>query len=747
MPPFNTALGDFLALPAHLEQQYSDVVTQIFPLKANIQKLHEFCDSYLNLDEDLPLQFKPAAPWVLMQVVDYGKMASSSKNVGWFSQHELAFGVPVRCYKKQKDKWVLDDWAMVFPFIYVDNPLSMSGGREIYGWSKSEIKIDAIPSVFEPANARNLVNISLVTSGTSCDETSVADDFLQIFQRRPFLSAKSAVSDVLTAIPRAITNSIAAAYGVFETGLFPYSYNDPDTQSLQEMISRFYGQLNPFTPAWFQPPQAKEPSSEESRDSAFNIVTLKQIRDVSNSSGACFQAVVGSRMRIQRTTDGGYLFDPLLGDTTGGIYINLRNSIVQPIAQTLGIESSEYSSVGGKPASTLRSLMPFWLRMDLSYGLADYQCWRTDTTTWTFGNKVQSVPRRELPYLRMGSGAGEEVGGPYHFPNITYRVLPLRADKNKLQTLVNNYLENDFFEFQITGQITEGAATHAVVCLVGVNFDKMNAASDPGAEYSDREMIFVVPVLWWEKGRARVKNPALVPLYTFTGADWNAATSYEVYGQFAFKSEFVNPDEPWLSPTGADPTEPILTLKTELFPELGKSQEAHELTVLEIFSASGRKSHIPVTTYLRKLGLEHFWTGQRYHSIALKQVMDAEDTACANYQALVGIGRQFTGRKRENPMSGILAPLSLNVYDYPTFPIVETLGLITEKCDDTGPYPKYSLKPIDPFWVSGTMDGDAGLEMCQRVGTKWQRNPSFDTNPSNVRAATGRKRTLPRKKK
>ena len=114
MPPFNTALGEFLALPAHLEQKYSDVVTQIYPLKASMERLQDFCDSYLNLDEELPMHFKPAAPWVLMQVVDYGKMATNAMNVGWFSQHELAFGVPVRRYEKEKGKLVFADWAMVF---------------------------------------------------------------------------------------------------------------------------------------------------------------------------------------------------------------------------------------------------------------------------------------------------------------------------------------------------------------------------------------------------------------------------------------------------------------------------------------------------------------------------------------------------------------------------------------------------------------------------------------------------------
>jgi hypothetical protein len=98
-----------------------------------MSRMQEFCDNYLNLEEDLPLYFKPAVPWGLMQVVDYGELATTSRKLGWFSQHELAFGVPLRCYKKEKNEWAFVDWAMVFPFIFVDNPLSISGARKIYG--------------------------------------------------------------------------------------------------------------------------------------------------------------------------------------------------------------------------------------------------------------------------------------------------------------------------------------------------------------------------------------------------------------------------------------------------------------------------------------------------------------------------------------------------------------------------------------------------------------------------------------
>ena len=60
------------------------------------------------------------------------------------------------------------------------------------------------------------------------------------------------------------------------------------------------------------------------------------------------------------------------------------------------------------------------------------------------------------------------------------------------------------------------------------------------------------------------------------------------------------------------------------------------MTVLEIFPPTGAASRGSIATYLDQLGLSHFLTGNQFHSIALKQVMDAKDCALANYQSLVG---------------------------------------------------------------------------------------------------------------
>ena len=407
-------------------------MTQIFPLKASMNRLQEFCDSYLNLGEDLPLYFKPAVPWVLMQVVDYGQIATTSKNLGWFSQHELAFGVPLRCYKKEKNEWVFVNWAMVFPFIFVDNPLSLSGGRKIYGWSKSGIKIDVSPSIFEPGNARRIASISLVTSGTIYGEPSGTEEFLQIYQRRPFVSASFAVADLFNALPQAIASSIKAAYSIFETtGLFPAGYSDRDLKSLQEMLTQFYGMVNSSAPGSFRAPPDIAPGQETPDSNSgvgrFNIITMKQIREVHSSSAACFQAIVGSTMQIERTLDGGYLFDPLSGDASGGIYINLLNSAVQPIVRTLGLETSEHS----RRRRHARFNTLAYDAILAKYGFSAMG-WRTPNAgVLTLPNGLPAtnllqLTRRKVEYLNVGSGASEELNGPYLFPQISLRVMPLR---------------------------------------------------------------------------------------------------------------------------------------------------------------------------------------------------------------------------------------------------------------------------------------------------------------------------------
>jgi hypothetical protein len=203
MLQYNTALCDFLSLPIDSSciQSYTNVTTQVYPLRADPRQIKKFCDTYLNKS---PYEsFEPAGPWVIMQVVDYGRMGLEGQFAhNWFAQHELAFGIPLRCRREG----TFEEFGVVYPFIWVDNPLSMEGGRQIYGWPKAEMDIETTPPVFQPNLPRTLVSAKVSRFLLKKDDRKSLDTpFLQIRQTRPFLSGRSGIADTIAAVPRAVS--------------------------------------------------------------------------------------------------------------------------------------------------------------------------------------------------------------------------------------------------------------------------------------------------------------------------------------------------------------------------------------------------------------------------------------------------------------------------------------------------------------------------------------------------------------
>ena len=118
---------------------FRNVTSRVFPIKANMAQLELFIDHYLN--NDIPPQiahFRPSMPYVYLMMINYGSMVPASvaaQNVGWVSQHEVTFTVPLEWwYENEKGQLVFKDWASVSPFIFVDDEMSLTTGREVYGW-------------------------------------------------------------------------------------------------------------------------------------------------------------------------------------------------------------------------------------------------------------------------------------------------------------------------------------------------------------------------------------------------------------------------------------------------------------------------------------------------------------------------------------------------------------------------------------------------------------------------------------
>ena len=134
LPKYNTAIAEMLQWPSDIEMRFPRVGMRFYPLRADIMQLQRVCDAYLNFAHEAdrpPHYFKPAAPFVLMQTVNYDRL--EIEKVGWLTQHEAIFSIPLEWYELRNGDWVFKDWAMTYPFIYLDHPISIWMGREMYG--------------------------------------------------------------------------------------------------------------------------------------------------------------------------------------------------------------------------------------------------------------------------------------------------------------------------------------------------------------------------------------------------------------------------------------------------------------------------------------------------------------------------------------------------------------------------------------------------------------------------------------
>ncbi len=616
----NQAISEIQKIPDVADMQFTDVVMQVYPLRARMQQLEAFCAEYLNLGED-PRKvkgrpfFTPAAPWVMMIVCNYGKMSTS--NFGWFSQHELGFAVPVRSYiVDEHGRPVFQDWGLAYPFVYVDNPLSMQGGRQVYGWTKAGILINSVDPNLEPNAPHCIVSISLPPEHLNASQANPEiqpkpERFLEIYQERPFLSGRSGVESALMGIPRAIAGSVSAAFGMLDTiGSLGSGYLGRDILSLQDLIPRLFNYTGSVMRTLFggRAPSRSDSGQADGSLGSAGMITLKQFRDAEVPKEACFQAVVRSRMTINRMADGGLLFDALSGDPTGGIEIHLLRGQIQPIIGDLGIESSEQTTLDGQPADILRPVMPFWSKIDLTYGAIDYQYWRAiwrsldgegRPTEWSSRSPVREpeasstsnqpaapdsagaqtidkpatqadilaeMKRRaaeagqpanaanrdsSIDYCSKGSGSGLELDGLFRYTDATIRVFPLLADTKKLQATMADYLTNPDFGFKVLQNPDKDGTSY--VCVFIMNFRSMDLLDDKGnvkgTFNGDRMVRFVVPGELTDKLADPAEgngDPAAVPFLSFAGEYWNYITEWEVYGRMVYKSILQSPDSTWM---------------------------------------------------------------------------------------------------------------------------------------------------------------------------------------------------------
>ena len=551
---FNNARGAAAAIQVKPPFAFSDVKMTIFPLQANLTRLTQFCDGYLNQAKDI-VQFKPFLPFVYLILLDYGRMSAAAAQTGWVSQREVAFGVPLRWMKPGSKGLEFHDLAFTTPFIFVDNEVSLTTGREVYGWPKLLARLDPTPDdwIRDPHGSRQVFEIR---SRAAAD--NIGDDL-----KAPFLSVShtplsglmdfpprlEGVSRTLNAMPETMMgvgrfwrDALTTAMSVIQSrpaGAPPISgfpnlsgaraaigeLGKTKTDDIRGMATGVGKTLSSLFPAMYS-----------------NTINLKQFRDASEPGETCYQAITAAEMPVQRISGGGLLGSQsmLAGQFDGGYRVHIMNSSSVPVVASLGLIPSENREIDGGVMSSFTPVCPFWCEIDMFYGAAKTLAYRGRSGSWTTAEqgakKAEQAKEKQRaegiaedfrdslekvladaggPTLREMAeseglevdtndfrpfeptnpfnttrGASEALGGRFRFPGAKLRVLPLLADESVLKRFVSDYI--DVPEHMIC------APWGRYVYMIAANYENITSDMNPSAHFNVREVSFSIPVKCYE---------------------------------------------------------------------------------------------------------------------------------------------------------------------------------------------------------------------------------------------------------
>ena len=118
-----------------------DVRLHGFMFDADEAALQAVCDRYLNAPSNGRVRYVPLVPRVLLIFAEFGRLGSQDSpdsQKGIMTEIDVAFWMPVAAVDPagvaQKPKHL--SWFI--PYIFVDNPLAIASGREVYGYPKEQ---------------------------------------------------------------------------------------------------------------------------------------------------------------------------------------------------------------------------------------------------------------------------------------------------------------------------------------------------------------------------------------------------------------------------------------------------------------------------------------------------------------------------------------------------------------------------------------------------------------------------------
>jgi hypothetical protein len=790
-------LGELSVSPPFL---FHNVTARVFPLRANMAVLKRFCDNYLNMDVPPSMvHYAPALPYVYLMVLNYGSMAPASvraQNAGWVGQHEVTFTVPLQRWRVENGLLAFKDWATVSPFIYVDDDLSLNTGREVYGWNKAAGDIESTVPLWltDPRAKLRQFDLSVGDYGEpDAGGISARRALLHIDSdpppsfgqfppdpRNPWLP--------MWAAPNAIANGASLLSSLLDmaAALRVRGYEvHRSVDSLKAMAGLAGDKLRTLLPQMLP---GREPRPQElaaiseavaSMPMLFlDDVTLKQFRNPEDPSLACYQALVNSRMGVDRLNRAGLLGDLnlLRGDTSGGYSLEIHQLTSEPIISTLGLEVSSWSDPDSPDAvATLKPVLPYWLDVDLLYGAGEVICsrapWGAAGPTGGWIDEEQPEPRgvNDLPsavasgqtsqaapplYNTTLGAATQPLAGPFTFPDVTLQVYPLLADAAKIRAIVDNHFNKPLAQMFKPGtedgsQVVEngwrfeafGSYVYMMVTVYGDELGQQWSSANSLSGSFDREVTFCIPVKWYDKD-GNLLSVAMMEPFTYSNSGRGVATDREVNGYNSILATIDSPKDVWMQPDGPISKRRFLSVETELIPILNLGQKAEVQTLIEI----DELDILPQDADARWRDVATTWGRNLIDELKRKTVLAADDlddviNAKALALELLAHGQSFNRliykqyRDSLDPetacyqalvhatstitsiydMREIEANCHVRFHRHPSQPIADALGLKIKLEDSDASGVVDIVQPERPFWMRIAMREDLATVACYRA--------------------------------
>jgi hypothetical protein len=299
--PYIERGGDLVAYQPFMQEQTH---MRCFFLKGDRDKLQDLCDRVFNRPSGYALNFQPLGSTVLLsfaQIESIYSVNEDSPHLGSMSEIDVAFWIPML---SQRDSGLHLSWYVAY--IFVDNPLAMATGREVYGFPKTIAQFQ-IPKEMNSPESYWVETAALKKFHSQSRMTNE-----RIFEVVPRLNSQQKGK------PFQSLNDLRLLLPMLTGG----------GKGLQSQI----------TMSWYH---FRNIAASRKSD----ILFLRQLRDIRNPAVAAYQEVIEAPARVTDFHRGGWL--------PGSFDVHLQSNATFPIAEELGLD------MGGHPVQAA-----FWVEFD-----------------------------------------------------------------------------------------------------------------------------------------------------------------------------------------------------------------------------------------------------------------------------------------------------------------------------------------------------------------------------------------------